>query len=142
MAAMVLFDESGSADFNQAGFFFFLSLAISIVAFLFGPVVLPWITYVAVDNVFFGLSEDHMYFLCCTTKNRAEQFLGEVGLVVSFPPALMCSIALASMLVRRRLSTTYVALIVVAGIAVSHLTLKYYHYLDVQVDCSKLQCNF
>lgn len=142
MAALVLFEASGSANYRLIGILFSLFLAISVFAFLFGPIILPWVTYVAVENILFGLSDDHMYFLCCTTKNRFEQTFVEAGMVVAFPPALMCCIALVRIVFRRNISITAAALLVVAGIAGSHLALKYYHYLEITVNCSKLQCNF
>lgn len=141
MAVMMLFEASGSANFNSTtGFLFCFFLALSVFAFLFGPIILPWVTYVAVENILLGLSDDHMYFLCCTTKNRAEQGLLEVGMVVAFPPALMCCIALVRIVFRRNISITAAALLVAAGIAGSHLALKYFHHLENTVNCSELQC--
>lgn len=138
MAAVVLFEVPGLPN----GVLFCLFLALSVFAFLFGPIILPWVTYVAVENIYFGPSDDHMYFLCCTTKNRFEQGLLELGMVVAFPPALMCCIALVRIVFRRNISIIAAALLVVAGIAGSHLALKYFHYLEITVNCSKFQCNF
>ncbi|MGR9245009.1 hypothetical protein [Rhizobium leguminosarum] len=71
-------------------------LVVAVVGFLLGPVSVVWSGYIAVTEVILGLSEDHKYFLCCSSKDRFE------AEVVSWVPVLMFPAGMTSCLLLAR----------------------------------------
>ncbi|MGR9174725.1 hypothetical protein ACU8OR_03985 [Rhizobium leguminosarum] len=56
-------------------FLFGAFLVVAVVGYFLGPVSVVWSGYIAVTEVILGLSEDHKYFLCCSSKTDLKQKL-------------------------------------------------------------------
>jgi len=127
---------------NSFLFFFGAFLVISVVGFLLAPVSVVWSGYIAVTEVILGLSEDHKYFLCCSSKNRFEAEFGSFVPVLMFPAGMTSCLLLARFLFWKSLTLQQMILVVAVSTVIAQGLLWYYEWQEVIVKCSAVQCNF
>lgn len=123
-------------------FIFGAFLIVAVVGFLLGPVSVVWSGYIAVTEVILGLSEDHKYFLCCSSKNRLEaEFISFVP-VLLFPAGMTSCLLLARLMFWKSLTVRQMILVVAVSTVIAQGLLWYYEWQEVIVKCSTVQCNF
>jgi hypothetical protein len=123
-------------------FFFGAFLVVAVVGFLLGPVSVVWSGYIAVTEVILGLSEDHKYFLCCSSKNRAEAEFFSWLPVLMFPAGMTSCLLLARSMFWKSLTRRQMILVVAVSTVIAQGLLWYYEWQEVIVNCSAVQCNF
>lgn len=123
-------------------FFFGAFLVVAVVGFLLGPVSVVWSGYIALTEVILGLSEDHKYFLCCSSKNRFESELGSWVPVLMFPAGMTSCLLLARLMFWKSLTLRQMISVVAVSTVIAQGLLWYYEWQEVIVKCSAVQCNF
>ena len=127
---------------NAFLFLFGAFLVVAVAGFLLGPVSVVWSGYIAVTEVILGLSEDHKYFLCCSSKNRAEAELISWVPVLMFPAGMTSCLLLARLVFWKSLTLRQMILVVGVSTVIAQSLLWYYEWQEVVVKCSAVQCNF
>ncbi|WP_049730856.1 hypothetical protein [Rhizobium ecuadorense] len=122
--------------------FFGAFLVVAVVGFLLGPVSVVWSGYIAATEVILGLSEDHQYFLCCSSKNRAEAEFASFLPVLMFPAGMTSCLLLARLMFWKSLTLRQMILVVAVSTVIAQGLLWYYEWHEVIVKCSAVQCNF
>ncbi|AJC80172.1 hypothetical protein IE4803_CH02988 [Rhizobium etli bv. phaseoli str. IE4803] len=117
-------------------------LVVAVVGFLLGPVSVVWSGYIAVTEVIFGLSEDHKYFLCCSSKDRFEAEFASLLPVLMFPAGMTSCLLLARFRFSKSFTLRQMILVVAVSTVIAHGLLGYYEWQEVIVKCSAIQCNF
>lgn len=123
-------------------FFFGAFLVVAVAGFLLGPVSVVWSGYIAVTEVILGLSEDHKYFLCCSSKNGAEAELFSWLPVLMFPAGMTSCLLLARFIFWKSITLRQTILVIAVSTVIAHGLLWYYEWQEVIVNCSAVQCNF
>ncbi|MBB4288841.1 hypothetical protein GGE16_000857 [Rhizobium leguminosarum] len=123
-------------------FLFGAFLVVAVVGFLLGPVSVVWSGYIAVTEVIFGLSEDHKYFLCCSSKDRFEAEVVSWVPVLMFPAGITSCLLLARSMFWKSLTLRQMILVVAVSTVIAQGLLWYYEWQEVIVNCSAVQCNF
>ncbi|MBB3592635.1 hypothetical protein FHX08_002979 [Rhizobium sp. BK529] len=126
----------------DAFLFFGAFIVVAIVGFLLGPVSVVWSGYIALTDVILGLSEDHKYFLCCSSKNRFESELVSWVPVLMFPAGMTSCLLLARLMFWKSLTLRQMILVVAVSTVIAQGLLWYYEWQEVIVNCSTVQCNF
>ncbi|WHO72560.1 hypothetical protein [Rhizobium sp. BT03] len=127
---------------NAFLFLFGAFLVVAVVGFLLGPVSVVWSGYIALTEVILGLSEDHKYFLCCSSKNRFEAELVSWVPVLMFPAGMTNCLLLARLMFWKSLTLRQMILVVAVSTVIAQGLLWYYEWQEVIVKCSAVQCNF
>lgn len=122
--------------------FFGAFLVVAVAGFLLGPVSVAWSGYIALTEVILGLSEDHKYFLCCSSKDRFEAAVVSLLPVLMFPAGMTSCLLLAQSMFWKSLTLRQMILVVAVSTVIAHGLLWYYEWQEVIVKCSAVQCNF
>jgi len=130
------------AGLNLFLFLFGAFVVVAVVGFLLGPVSVVWSGYIALTEVILGLSEDHKYFLCCSSKDRFESELVSWVPVLMFPAGMTSCLLLARSLFWKSLTLRQMILVVAVSTVIAQGLLWYYEWQEVIVKCSAVQCNF
>ncbi|AHG47868.1 hypothetical protein RLEG12_14910 [Rhizobium leguminosarum bv. trifolii CB782] len=123
-------------------FLFGAFLVVAVVGFFLGPVSVVWSGYIALTEVILGLSEDHKYFLCCSSKDRFEAEFGSFVPVLMFPAGMTNCLLLARSTFWKSLTPRQMILVVAVSTVIAQGLLWYYEWQEVIVNCSAVQCNF
>ncbi len=144
---LLLLANLGSEDTGAPLFAAFTLLITSLIAslagFVSGPIAVAWCSYLAIGILIVGLSPEHQYALCCTSKNRFESGLAALFPVFMFPGAVTSTYLVTTRpLLKRRPQPAVAALLVIVSALVSFGALSYFETLERNVACSAVKCNF
>jgi len=139
--ATSLFEGAGLVNLRGIALFALLSLVLSTLAFVTGPLTLAGCLYLVGSLTVVGLSDDHRYFLCCSSKNRAEAGLLALAPVFAAPAAVLSTYLLTIKLRGRTAVLSHAfgltLLVAVAG----QISLWAFDRMERNVQCSAVRCN-
>lgn len=127
---------------NAFLFLFGAFILVAVVGYFLGPVSVVWSGYIALTEVILGLSEDHQYFLCCSSKDRFEAELASWVPVLMFPAGMTNCLLLARSVFWKSLTPRQMLVVVAVSTVIAQGLLWYYERQEVIVNCSAVQCNF
>ena len=124
-------DSDVSATFWQLAF---MSLVLCPVGFLLGPILATWSVYIGISLLTLGLSDEHVKFVLCSSKDWFESDLASLSLALMFPASAVATYILFSRLVLKRAAQSkHIGILFIACAAASQGMLWYYHYLEREV---------
>ncbi len=141
LEAISLLEGPGLMNLRGLALFALLSLVLSILAFVTGPLTLAGCLYLVGSLTVVGLSDDHRYFLCCTSKDRVEAGLFALGPVFAAPAAMLSTYLLTAKFRGRTASLSHAFVLMLLVAVVGQVTLWAFDRKERNVQCSDVRCN-